>query len=32
MNHFALTIVGRDRAGIVSQVTKNLFEIGRAHV
>ena len=28
MNHFALTIVGRDRAGIVSQVTKILFYLG----
>lgn len=28
MNHFALTIVGRDRAGIVSQVTKILFDLG----
>ncbi len=28
MNHFALTIVGRDRPGIVSQVTKILFDQG----
>lgn len=28
MNHFALTIVGRDRAGIVSQVTEILFNLG----
>ncbi len=28
MNHFALTIVGRDRAGIVSQVTEILFNQG----
>lgn len=28
MNHFALTIVGRDRPGIVSQVTKILFDLG----
>ena len=28
MNHFALTIVGRDRPGIVSQVTGILFNLG----
>jgi len=28
MNHFALTIVGRDRPGIVSQVTEILFDQG----
>src|SRR5210317_644289 len=28
MNHFALTIVGRDRPGIVSQVTEILFNQG----
>ena len=28
MSHFALTIVGRDRPGIVSQVTEILFNIG----
>ena len=28
MNHFALTIVGRDRPGIVSQVTQILFKQG----
>ena len=28
MNHFALTIVGRDRPGIVSQVTGILFDLG----
>lgn len=28
MNHFALTIVGRDRPGIVSQVTEILFKLG----
>ncbi|RLB63489.1 MAG: amino acid-binding protein, partial [Deltaproteobacteria bacterium] len=28
MNHFALTIVGRDRPGIVSQVTQILFDQG----
>ena len=28
MNHFALTIVGRDRPGIVSQVTEILFNLG----
>lgn len=28
MNHFALTIVGRDRPGIVSQVTGILYELG----
>ena len=28
MNHFALTIVGRDRPGIVSQVTEILFKQG----
>lgn len=28
MNHFALTIVGRDRPGIVSQVTKILYDLG----
>ena len=28
MNHFALTIVGRDRPGIVSQATKILFDQG----
>ena len=28
MNHFALTIVGRDRPGIVSQVAKILFDQG----
>ncbi|PLX78299.1 MAG: amino acid-binding protein [Desulfuromonas sp.] len=28
MNHFALTIIGRDRPGIVSQVTEILFNHG----
>ena len=28
MHHFALTIVGRDRPGIVSQVTEILYELG----
>jgi glycine cleavage system transcriptional repressor len=28
MSHFALTIIGRDRPGIVSQVTEVLFRIG----
>ena len=28
MNHFALTIVGRDRPGIVAQVTEILFNLG----
>ena len=28
MNHFALTIVGRDRPGIVSKVTGILFDLG----
>ena len=28
MNHFALTIIGRDRPGIVSQVTEILFNLG----
>ena len=28
MSHFALTIIGRDRAGIVSDVTSILFQIG----
>ena len=28
MSHFALTIVGRDRPGIVSQVTEILFNMG----
>ena len=28
MNHFALTVVGRDRPGIVSQVTEILFQQG----
>ena len=28
MNHFALTIVGRDRPGIVAQVTGILFNLG----
>jgi len=28
MNYFALTIVGRDRPGIVSQVTEILFNLG----
>ena len=28
MNHFALTIIGRDRPGIVSQVTEILFRSG----
>lgn len=28
MNHFALTIIGRDRPGIVSQVTEILYEHG----
>lgn len=28
MNHFALTIVGRDRPGIVSQVTEILYNLG----
>jgi glycine cleavage system transcriptional repressor len=28
MQHFALTIIGRDRPGIVSEVTESLFKIG----
>jgi len=28
MNHFALTVVGRDRPGIVAQVTEILFNLG----
>lgn len=28
MNHFALTIIGRDRAGIVSEVTGILYQLG----
>lgn len=28
MHHFALTIIGRDRPGIVSQVTEILYELG----
>jgi glycine cleavage system transcriptional repressor len=28
MSHFALTVVGRDRPGIVSEVTEILFELG----
>lgn len=28
MQHFALTIIGRDRPGIVSQVTEILFQLG----
>ena len=28
MHHFALTIVGRDRPGIVSQVTEILYDLG----
>lgn len=28
MSHFALTIIGRDRAGIVSQVTEILYHLG----
>jgi len=28
MHHFALTIIGRDRPGIVSQVTEILFRLG----
>ena len=28
MQHFALTIIGRDRPGIVSQVTESLFTLG----
>lgn len=28
MNHFALTIIGRDRAGIVSDVTGILYQLG----
>lgn len=28
MNHFALTIIGRDHPGIVARVTKVLFELG----
>ena len=28
MHHFALTIIGRDRPGIVSQVTEILFQLG----
>ncbi|PLX88694.1 MAG: amino acid-binding protein [Desulfuromonas sp.] len=28
MNHFALTIIGRDRPGIVSEVTEILFKLG----
>ncbi len=28
MSHFALTIIGRDRAGIVSEVTSILYQLG----
>ena len=28
MQHFALTIIGRDRPGIVSQVTEILYTLG----
>lgn len=28
MQHFALTIIGRDRPGIVSQVTEALYKLG----
>ncbi|WP_020675102.1 glycine cleavage system protein R [Geopsychrobacter electrodiphilus] len=28
MNHFALTIIGRDRPGIVSEVTSILYQLG----
>ncbi|MFA5517496.1 MAG: ACT domain-containing protein [Desulfuromonadales bacterium] len=28
MNHFALTIIGRDRPGIVAQVTESLYRLG----
>jgi glycine cleavage system transcriptional repressor len=28
MHHFALTVVGRDRPGIVAQVTEILFNLG----
>ncbi len=28
MTHFALTIIGRDRSGIVSQVTEILYQLG----
>ncbi|OEU59482.1 MAG: amino acid-binding protein [Desulfuromonadales bacterium C00003094] len=28
MNHFALTIIGRDHSGIVARVTKVLFDLG----
>ena len=28
MQHFALTIIGRDRPGIVSQVTEILYQLG----
>ena len=28
MSHFALTVVGRDRPGIVSEVTEILFKLG----
>ena len=28
MGHFALTVVGRDRPGIVSQVTEILYRLG----
>ncbi len=28
MNHFALTIIGRDRTGIVSEVTSILYQLG----
>ena len=28
MSHFAITIIGRDRPGIVAQVTKILFDLG----
>jgi len=28
MNHYALTIIGRDRAGIVSEVTSILYQLG----
>jgi len=28
MSHFALTIIGRDRPGIVSQVTEILYRLG----
>ena len=28
MNHFALTVIGRDRPGIVAQVTEILYRLG----